>query len=130
MHWLASFLPARGLKFFLIFGMALVISGSCFTTLNVTGPPNGTYENGEFIDFTVTYSTTVTVDTTGGAPFIDLTIGSSSRQASYLSGSGSSTLTFRYIVQGGDLDTDGIASTSPIQLNGGTITDDTCVQPA
>jgi hypothetical protein len=33
------------------------------------------------------------------------------------------TLTFRYTVQSGDLDSDGIAVASPIDLNGGTITD-------
>jgi ELWxxDGT repeat protein len=36
---------------------------------------------------------------------------------------GTSTLTFRYTVQSGDLDSDGIAVASPIDLNGGTITD-------
>ena len=39
-----------------------------------------------------------------------LTIGSTSRQADYVSGSGTSALVFRYTVQSGDLDTDGIVA--------------------
>src|SRR5439155_18272977 len=61
-----------------------------------------------------------------GTPAIGLTLGSSSRTATYLSGSGTSALVFRYIVQSGpsgDNDTDGIAAISPIGLNGGTIKD-------
>src|SRR5207247_420791 len=46
-----------------------------------------------------------------------------SRTASSLPGSGTSTLVFRYTVQPGDNDTDGIAAISPIALNGGTIKD-------
>src|SRR5207247_5814540 len=42
---------------------------------------------------------------------------------SYLSGTGTSALVFRYIVQPGDNDADGIAAISPIGLNGGTIKD-------
>src|SRR5205814_9823334 len=45
------------------------------------------------------------------------------RTASYLSGTGTSALVFRYIVQPGDNGTDGIAAISPIGLNGGTIKD-------
>jgi hypothetical protein len=60
---------------------------------------------------------------TGGTPRLQLTIGSTTRYATYLSGSGTSTLTFRYTVQAGDLDSDGIAVASPIDLNGGTIKD-------
>jgi hypothetical protein len=63
------------------------------------------------------------VDTTGGTPQLQLTIGSTTRYATYLSGTGTSTLVFRYTVQSGDLDTDGIAVASSIGLNGGTITD-------
>lgn len=39
----------------------------------------------------------------------------------YISGSNSTALTFRYTVASGDNDTDGIAVTSPIDLNSGTI---------
>jgi hypothetical protein len=58
-----------------------------------------------------------------GTPRLVLTIGSTTQYATYLSGTGTSTLVFRYTVQAGDLDSDGIAVASPIDLNGGTITD-------
>ena len=46
------------------------------------------------------------------------------RYASYASGSvGSAALTFAYAPTIGDLDLDGIALSSPVDLNGGTITD-------
>jgi hypothetical protein len=41
-----------------------------------------------------------------------LTIGSTTRYATYVSGSGSASLLFRYTVQAGDLDSDGIAVAS------------------
>src|SRR5207247_10673723 len=90
---------------------------------SVTGPAAGSYRALQNLDFTVTYSENVTVVTTGGTPALGLTMGSSSRTASYLSGTGTSAVEFRYIVQPGDNDTDGIEAISPIGLNGGTIKD-------
>src|SRR5690606_10857347 len=43
--------------------------------------------------------------------------------ADYLSGTGTSVLTFRYVVAAGHIDADGLVMTSPIALNGGTIED-------
>ena len=90
------------------------------TITNVTGAADGWYRAGQNLDFTVSFSENVMVS---GTPTIRLTIGLSSRSASYLSGSGSSSLIFRYTVQAGDNDGDGIASASPVALNGGTIQD-------
>lgn len=73
--------------------------------------------------FTVTVSEPVTVDTAGGTPRIAFTLGAATRYALYSSGSGSDTLSFVYTTQPGDLDLDGIALTSPIDLNGGSIRD-------
>ena len=86
----------------------------------VTPPADGWYRVGQNLEFTVNFSENVTVS---GTPTIGLTIGTTSCSASYLSGSGSSALVFRYTVQAGDNDADGIASTSPMALNGGTIQD-------
>src|SRR5207244_1212579 len=80
----------------------------------------GSFRAGQNLDFTATYSENVTV---AGTPTIGLTVGVTARNASYLSGNGTTALVFRYTVQAGDTDTDGIASASPILLNGGTITD-------
>jgi hypothetical protein len=87
---------------------------------SVSGPTSGRYRVGDNLNFTVQYSESVTVT---GVPTIGLTIGAASRSASYFSGSGSGTLVFRYTVSLGDTDNDGITSSSPILLNGGTIQD-------
>jgi prolyl-tRNA editing enzyme YbaK/EbsC (Cys-tRNA(Pro) deacylase) len=90
---------------------------------SITAPANGTYRAGQNLDFTVVYDGNVTVNTGGGTPAIGLSMGLASPGASYLSGSGSKTLVFRYTVQTGDTDANGISSASPIALNGGAITD-------
>jgi hypothetical protein len=87
---------------------------------DVTAPANATYGSGQNLDFVATMSEATT---TTGTPRIALTIGSTTQYATYLSGSGTTSLTFRYITQSGDNDTDGIAVTSPVQLNGGTLRD-------
>src|SRR5206468_2071115 len=84
---------------------------------------DGSYKAGQNLDFTVTFGEIVTVVKTGGTPAIGLTIGSTARNASYVSGSGSSVLLFRYTIVSGDTDTNGISVTAAISLNGGTIKD-------
>ncbi|WP_315709646.1 Ig-like domain-containing protein [Brenneria uluponensis] len=85
---------------------------------------DGSYKIGDTIILTVTFDDTVTVDTSGGTPTLLLETGSTDRQATYLSGSGSNTLTFSYTVQSGDLSADlDYVSTSALSLNGGTIID-------
>jgi len=85
---------------------------------SVTGPSAGGYKAGAVLTFTVTFSGPVTVT---GTPQLGLTIGSTTRQASYVSGSGGTALTFTYTVQPGENDPDGIAVASPVALNGGSI---------
>ncbi|MBS0043442.1 DUF4347 domain-containing protein, partial [Shewanella sp. M16] len=85
---------------------------------SVSVPANATYGEGQNLDFTVNTSEAITV---GDTPRIALTLGASTVYASYLSGTGSSALTFRYTVQSGDLDTDGIAIAGSIEANGGTL---------
>jgi ELWxxDGT repeat protein len=101
----------------------VLVDGVAPTITSVTGPAAGTYIVGQNLDFTVQFSEAVVVNTAGGTPRLVLTIGSTTRYATYVSGSGSASLLFRYTVQAGDLDTDGIAVASPIDLNGGTIRD-------
>ncbi|MEX1033829.1 MAG: DUF4347 domain-containing protein [Cellvibrionaceae bacterium] len=93
------------------------------TTSSVSVPANGTYNAGQNLDFTVNTSENITVNTGGGTPRIALTIGATTRQATYLSGSGTSALVFRYTVQAGDNDADGIAVAASIDANGGTLRD-------
>lgn len=75
------------------------------------------------LDFTVNASEAVTVNTAGGTPRLQLDIGGVTRYASYVSGSGTAALTFTYTTQAGDLDLNGLSVSSPLQLNGATITD-------
>ncbi|WP_312781807.1 IPTL-CTERM sorting domain-containing protein [Brevundimonas sp.] len=95
-------------------------AGPAATVASVGVPANGAYTPGQTLSFTVNFSEAVTVNTTGGTPSIALTVGAATRYATYQSGSGSSSLTFRYTVQPGDLDSDGIAI-GALGLNGGTI---------
>jgi hypothetical protein len=104
---------------------SLTIDTTAPTITTLTAPANATYGSGQNLDFVATMSEATTVNTTSGTPRIALSIGSTTQYATYLSGSGTTSLTFRYITQSGDNDTDGIAVTSPVQLNGGTLVDGT-----
>ncbi|HEX2554288.1 MAG TPA: Ig-like domain-containing protein [Microvirga sp.] len=65
--------------------------------------PDGTYKIGDTIDLQVTFSEPVNVS---GTPQLTLETGAEHRTADYLSGTGTSTLTFRYFVQAGDSSAD------------------------
>jgi gliding motility-associated-like protein len=82
-------------------------------------PLNFRYRAGENLTFTITFDENVTV--IGTTATLGLTIGSTNRSAVYTSKTINS-VTFRYTVQDGDLDTDGIAI-GGIVLNGTTIRD-------
>lgn len=77
---------------------------------------DGTYALSDTVPLTVTFDGAVTVS---GIPTLTLATGTA-RQASYVSGSGSATLTFSYVVQANDVSSDlDYASTSALS---GTIT--------
>ncbi len=88
---------------------------------SVDVPSGGTYSSGQALDFTVHFGSAVTVDVTSGTPRIALDIGGITRYADYFSGSGTTSLVFRYIVQPSDTDNDGIAFGGSVDLHGGTI---------
>ena len=91
------------------------------TAVNVTNPDGG-YKVGDVISVTVSFDQAVTVDTSGGVPSLLLETGLTDRAATYVSGSGSDTLTFSYTVQAGDLSVDlDYQSTGALALNGATI---------
>lgn len=87
---------------------------------SVTVPNNANYTTGQHLDFTVNFNENITVNTIGSTPQLSLTIGTTTRQATYQNGSGTSALTFRYTVQAGDKDTDGIA-VGTLSANGSTL---------
>ena len=87
----------------------------------VGGPSNGiAYGAGETIEARVRFTTPVEV---GGSPRLALTVGSHTRQASFLGlAEGDDTLFFRYEVQPQDTDPDGIGiAADALTPNGGSI---------
>ena len=88
----------------------------------ITPPGDGSFGIGETIIVEVTFGRAVFVT---GNPVLTLSIGAQSRAAALHDGSGTATLTFRYVVQVDDRDGDGISvPANALQLSGqGTITD-------
>jgi uncharacterized repeat protein (TIGR02059 family) len=85
---------------------------------------NGNFALGSTVSIQVSFSEAVTVITSGGTPTLTVETGATDRAVNYASGSGSSSLTFTYTVQAGDLSSDlDYASTTALALNGGTIRD-------
>ena len=100
-----------------VFGYTLVGSSVPGTVTSVASPtPNGTYWVGASIAIQIAFSEAVTVT---GTPQLALNSGGT---ASYSSGSGTSTLTFIYIVEPGQNTTSlDYTSTGSLTLNGGSI---------
>lgn len=96
--------------------------GTAPTITSVAVPANGTYIEGDVLNFDVHFAENVAVNTTGGTPTISLQIGSQTVNAVYIGGSTTSTLTFSYTIVAGDMDMDGI-TVGTLQLNGSTIRD-------
>ena len=79
----------------------------------------GMYGTGTVIDVRVTFNEDVVVD---GFPSVPLETGDVDRSAIYVSGTGTTTLTFNYTVQAGDATGD-LNHMAAIDLNGGGISD-------
>ncbi|MCX6715069.1 MAG: hypothetical protein NTX72_04605 [Candidatus Uhrbacteria bacterium] len=96
-------------------GVAPTISSTDITSAD------GTYILANDIDLTLTFSEAVTIT---GSPRIELNVTNATRYATYLSGTGTTAIVFRYTVQSGDAATDlGAVSTAGLALNSGTILD-------
>ena len=81
---------------------------------------DGVYGIGDKIEVTVTFSEDVTVT---ASPQLELTVGSSGKNAAYMSTTDSKVV-FSYAVAVGDSDTDGISiAADKLSLNGGTVKD-------
>ncbi len=93
---------------------------------SVTPPANGNYVTDQTLDFTVNYDQNVTKAGATPGVRINIVIGSTTRQANYVSGSGTTALLFQYTVVAGDLDSNGITFLSPtVSLASGTLRDTT-----
>ena len=94
------------------------------TVTNVTSNASGTIGLDGSPNILITFSETVTVTTSGGTPSILLETGDTDRAANYVSGSGTTQLTFTYFTQEGDSSSDlDYVATNSLTLNGGTIRD-------
>jgi len=93
----------------------------------VAPPANGSYSTGQTLTFTLTFSSAVTVNTSGGTPYLSLSaisgnMGTSNvAKAYYQSGSGTTVLTFSYTIISSDSAATGLTMAPAITLNGGTI---------
>ncbi|MES2374439.1 MAG: T9SS type A sorting domain-containing protein [Bacteroidota bacterium] len=84
-------------------------------------PGKSTYKTGDTLNFYARYNNKVFVTTSTGAPTLKITIGSAIKQAVFIKDTGNNTLYFRYIVQTGDEETEGIKINSSLTLNNATI---------
>lgn len=102
--------------------LMITVDTSMPSVNSVAVPGDATYNSGSPLNLTVNFDENVTVDTSGGIPSIAIVVGATTRQAVYVSGSGSSSLVFRYVVVNGDTDTNGI-TIGALSANGGTLKD-------
>lgn len=92
---------------------------STFSITSASGSDNY-YGLGDTVTLTITWSETVTVT---GAPRVQVQ-GLTSKYLTYVSGTGTRSMLFNYVVANGDLDTDGFSiSANTLELNSGTIRD-------
>ncbi|RDK06113.1 hypothetical protein DN412_33040, partial [Cupriavidus lacunae] len=103
-------------------GQRYVVDHTAPVVLGVSAPASGDYNAGKVLDFTVSLSENTVVDTTSGTPRLVLDVGGQAVYADYVSGSGTTALTFRYLVAAGQNDANGIAVTG-LQANGGAMRD-------
>lgn len=86
-------------------------------------PADQIYATGDSLRFVANYTENVFVSGSETPPYLNITIGKTSRKAYYYSGSGTRELAFFYQVQMGEEDIDGITVSGAISLNNGTILD-------
>ncbi|MBC8986199.1 gliding motility-associated C-terminal domain-containing protein [Pedobacter sp. N36a] len=102
-------------------GKANIIIDTTSPTVTSVSGTNGTYKIGSIVPISLTFSEPITVT---GTPLLALNVGSPAGNASYASGSGTSTLTFNYTVAEEQSATDlDYTSTTALSLNGGTLKD-------
>ena len=102
--------------------LTLSVPGIDSIAFNSAGPDN-TFDTGDAVTATVTFSEAVDVDVSGGTPQLTINVGGTDKVLDYNSGSGTTALVFSvYTVAFGDTDTDGLSiAADKLDLNGGTI---------
>jgi hypothetical protein len=102
-------------------GAVYAIDRDAPTVTAVSVPPGGLHSVGDTLEFVVQTSEAVLVD---GTPRLAIDLGGRTVYADYAGGSGSTSLVFRYTVQAGDTDADGI-QVSGLSASGGSLRDAT-----
>ena len=88
------------------------------------GIQNSFLNAGDNVSVTATFSEAVIVDNSSGNPTLTLVVGSDNRTATYTSGDNSTELVFRYTIQAGDNDSNGISiRANALDDNSSTIRD-------
>ncbi|MDB2329084.1 gliding motility-associated C-terminal domain-containing protein [Flavobacteriaceae bacterium] len=109
--------------------ITFIIDTTPSTVVSVTSSnPDGTYTASETINILLLFDEIVNITSSGTSPTIFVEYEDSSslaREATYVSGSGTNSLTFFYVVQAGDdkIDFSTSQTTPTINLNGSTIQD-------
>lgn len=103
-------------------GTTATVDTTAPTVTNVTSAlTNGTYVAGQTLTIQVVFSEAVDVT---GTPTLTLETGTTDRNATYTSGTGTDTLVFSYTIQSGDSTSDlDYKATTSLALAGGTIAD-------
>ncbi len=104
-------------------GISLTTAPTTVVSISTTAP-DGVYGVNASIPLIVTFSGPVTVASAGGTPTLLLNTTPTQGAATYTSGSGTTTLTFTYIVGANQgIDTLDCGTGNALQLNGATLTD-------
>ncbi len=102
----------------------ILIDAIAPTVSSVSVPPKAVYRTGNILDFIVNYSKRVWISGEENSISLQVSIGTKSRTANYISGSGSNALLFRYTILADDTDKDGIKLAAAINTNNAIIKDD------
>jgi hypothetical protein len=103
---------------------APTITSLALNTAGSTGLLSSTFNAGDLAAVAVVFNEAITVGIAGGVPTLSMTIGSTVVTADYVSGSGTTTLLFKYTILAGQTDTDGISlNANGLSRNGGTLKD-------
>jgi len=101
----------------------IVIDGIAPVVTSVEVPADNLYKAGTQLNYKVHFSENVIVDISGSNVTIPLTVGGATRILTYVSGTGTSTLVFRYQVQTGDVDADGVQAAPAVVFNNDQLAD-------
>ena len=103
---------------------AVVDNRPTVTSVAMAEPPAGGWTDGDAVRLSVGFSAAVTVSTGGGTPSVALSLDGTARQASYASGTGTTSLTFSYAVEADDATVSTVsAAANSLATNGGAIRD-------